>query len=146
MTSKLLIDTNVLLDCFIPDRPGSGAARRLISLCDVGKFEGLACAGSFKDLYYVSCKYLDEPVVRDVVRNLMALLTVVPLDKLTCADAIDSNEPDFEDGLICSAAEMACADFIITRDASAFRLSKIRSLTASDFLAIFDDGWSGEEA
>lgn len=46
----------------------------------------------------------------------------------------NSNEPVFEDGLIRACAELNGADFIITRGKDAFAKSKVRSVTAAEYL------------
>ena len=48
--------------------------------------------------------------------------------------ALDSNEPDFEDGLVRACAELNDADFIISRDEKAFRKATIRRVTAKEYL------------
>ena len=50
--------------------------------------------------------------------------------------ALNSDEPDFEDGIIRACAELNGADFIITRDKAAFAHSKVRSVTAAEYLEI----------
>ena len=50
--------------------------------------------------------------------------------------ALNSGEPDFEDGIVRACAELNRADFIITRDKATFAHSKVRSVTASEYLEI----------
>lgn len=46
-------------------------------------------------------------------------------------------EPDFEDGLVRAAAELNDVDFILTRDARAFKRSRVRAVTCAEYLEIF---------
>ena len=46
------------------------------------------------------------------------------------------NEPDFEDDLVRAVAELEGADFIITRDSAAFAKSKVKSVTAAEYLEL----------
>ena len=55
-----------------------------------------------------------------------------------CDRSLKSNEPDFEDGLVRACAELNGADFIITRDEDAFVGSKVKSVTAKEFLFTVD--------
>ena len=133
---RLMIDTNILLDCIDSRRPDSQAAREVFDrCCGWGEF-GMASALSFKDVYYVMCKARDEAWARLAVEKLMGLLAIAPVDAEICEEALRSNEPDFEDGIIRACAELNDADFIITRDKDAFANSKIRSVTAREYLSI----------
>jgi predicted nucleic acid-binding protein len=145
----LLIDTNILLDAIDPSRPDSNSARELLDRCSGWGELGMACASSFTDTYYISRKLYGEARGRTIVRHLMSLLAIAPVDAEVCDMALNSDEPDFEDGVIRACAELNGADFIITRDRAAFAHSKIRSVTAAEYLEIAranDRGypWRGE--
>ncbi len=133
---RLMIDTNILLDTLDSRRPESQAAREVIDRCNGWGEFGMACALSLKDVYYISKKARNETWARSAVGKLMGLVVVAPVDGEVCDGALRSNEPDFEDGIIRACAELNGADFIITRDKDAFANSKIRSVTASEYLAI----------
>ena len=74
---------------------------------------------------------------RKFVCSLMKLIKIASVDEAICRDAIDSNEPDFEDGIIRSCAESAGVDFIISGDEEAFKRSPIKRLTAEDYIELF---------
>lgn len=128
MTYKLLLDTNVLLD-YVLRRPEYETAMRLLRAVAERSVEGCVCSLSLKDLYYVSCKAMGEPDARAVVRDLMQLLEVLPIGANECRMSVESNEPDFEDGLVRAAAESNDVDFIVTRDVDAFTRSSVRSVS-----------------
>lgn len=134
---KLLLDTNVLLDFMVSERPGSTAAVEVFRRCARGTDIGLVCASSLKDVYYVARKHLGEQAARDFVRAFLMALKALPLDDALCRLAADSNEPDFEDAIIRASAEDARVDFILTRDAQAFQRSRVRALTAEKYLELF---------
>ena len=133
---RLLIDTNVMLDAVLSGRPGTDAAREVLNLCNGNGEFGMACTLSFKDVYYVAAKIHGEPWARNAVRMLMDLLAIAPVDAEVLDGAARSNEPDFEDGIVRSCAELNGADFIITRDKSAFAKCRIRAVSASEYLEI----------
>ena len=54
-------------------------------------------------------------------------------------EAIDSSEPDFEDGLVRAMAEQMRADVIITRDAKACGDSSVPHLSAQEYLALLGE-------
>lgn len=133
---RLMLDTNILLDSLESERPGSTEAREVLSLCNGSGELGLVCALSLKDVYYVSRKAHGKTWARNAVKLLMGLVTITPVSTEECDLALNSNEPDFEDGIIRACAELNGADFIITRDKAAFAKCKIRSVTAAEYLQI----------
>ena len=106
--SKVMLDTNILLDYIIPDRPESEYARLLMQGIAHQKHQGIVSASSLKDLYYVAAKSIGEQAARDWVCIFMRLCDVEELDVEICAIAAESDEPDFEDGCIRATAERAC--------------------------------------
>ena len=131
---RVLLDTNALLDLAVPSRPGSSEAVALLGRIDEGLDEGVVAATSLKDFYYVMQKHSSESTARDFVRLFMAILKVLPVDAGVCACALDSGEPDFEDGIIRAIAENEKVDFIITRDGGAFAKSRVKAVPTSVFL------------
>ena len=137
MRSKLLIDTNVLVDYMISDRPEHDSAEQLFSYLTAGKGSGCVSAGALKDCYYICCKYIGEAVCRALIRQFLIMFDVLNLGPEECLNAAYSDEPDFEDGLIRAVAEGNGMDFIITRDTDAFERSTVKSLTAGEYLKLF---------
>ena len=135
---RLLLDTNILLDCVDPRRSFHSDAIRLIRRCNGGGDKGFACSLSLKDVYYVMGKLYGEPHAREAVRMLAGLVIVGPVGAEETLAAVESNEPDFEDGLVRAFAELNGIDFIISRDEAAFRKGKTRCLTAAEYLEIAD--------
>lgn len=130
---RLMLDTNVLLDAVDPSRPESAAARSVLSWCNGSGDRGIACSASLKDVYYIMERRYSESIAREAVERLTGLLSIGSLGPEECLDALVSNEPDFEDGLVRSCAELNDVDFIITRDAAAFAGSPIKSMTPRQF-------------
>ena len=133
---RLLFDTNVLLDAVCPGRPEQAEAHRILARCNGDGDIGTACVLSLKDVYYVMCKRFDEPTARKAIGWLTNLLVIAPVSVEECLSALSSNEPDFEDGLIRSCAELNDMDFIISRDAKAFDASPVRRLSAREYLSM----------
>lgn len=137
MTSRLLLDTNVLIDYAVEGRPEHASADSLMRKIAVSDVLGYTTSGSLKDFYYICRKPLGEPGCRELVKQFLILLTVLPVGQEECRDSAYSDEPDFEDGLIRAAAEKNDMDFIVTRDSGAFSRSPVRSLTAARYLHLF---------
>ena len=137
MKSQLLLDTNVLIDYMIPDRPEHGLAEKLVASLAAGQDSGFVCAGTLKDCYYICGKYIGEGPCRELIRQFLVMFDVLALGPDECLTAAYSDEPDFEDGLIRAVAEGNDMDFIITRDAKAFQRSTVKSLAAGEYLSLF---------
>lgn len=133
---RLLLDTNILLDCVDPRRAFHDDALQLLSQCNGGGDMGMASSHSLKDVYYIMGKLYGETSARGAVRALADLLVIGPVGAEETLVALNSNEPDFEDGLIRAFAELNDVDFIISRDEKAFQKAKTRRLTAAEYLAI----------
>lgn len=134
--SRLLFDTNILLDIAIPGRPEKEEAREVMRLCNGEGDIGFVCPLSLKDAYYVLAKGYDEKTARRWVDQLMGLLVIAPVSAEECDMSLRGNEPDFEDGLIRAVAELEDIDYIITRDKRAFANSPVKSVTAAEYLSI----------
>lgn len=135
---RILLDTNILLDSVIPNRPQHDEALALLKWCNGSGDYGFAAATSFNDAYYILCRAYSEAIAREALENLLGLVAVAPVSAEECDRSLWSNEPDFEDGLVRACAELNGADFIITRDEEAFVGSKVKSVTAKEFLLTVD--------
>ena len=135
MGYRLLLDTNVLLDFIDASRPQSDEAVEVFRRCARGDDEGCVSATSLKDVYHVCRKYLGDETARDFYRAFLQVLEVLPVDGVTCRLALDSSEPDVEDGIVRVLAEEHEVDVILTRDAQAFRASTVRSMDARTYLS-----------
>ena len=133
---RVLFDTNILLDAVCRERPESEEACRVLRRC-IGEGDlGMTAASSLKDAYYVLGRQYGERNARKALEWLMGLLVIAPMGAEECELSIHSNEPDFEDGLIRACAELNDVDFILTRDAAAFRASTVRAVSCAEYLDI----------
>lgn len=136
---RLLLDTNILLDAALPNRPDRRAACLLLEKVIYQNIKGYVCATSLKDFYYVLTKASTEPDARKYLSVILDFFEVISVDVPLCKIALTSNEPDFEDGLVRAAAESIPVDFLISRDTTAFERSPIKRLTAQEYIDLFDE-------
>ena len=135
---RIFCDTNYLLDVYDPQRSRHEAAIALLWYAELNapSVKLLASISSFKDAYYILSRlYRDERHARESIESLMGTY-IEPVDMRAAygPEALSSNEPDFEDGLIRACAEHENARVIITADERAFEHSPIPSMSASAFL------------
>lgn len=134
MSRRLLVDTNILLDAAMKERPGWSAAVLLMDEFACSEARGYVSALSLKDVYYILTKYAGEAAARDFICAVMDLFDIAEIDATACRTAATSDEPDFEDGLVRACAEKIPVDFIISRDERAFARSSVKRLSAQDYL------------
>lgn len=135
---RYLIDTNVLVDAMVRQRPGHDVAMRVLARNKLDRSVVLsAFLPSLKDAYYIARRhYGDERAARKGVSLLFGMLDGVGLDARIVESALRSDEPDFEDGLVRAAAEISGCDGIISRDAAAFANSRCERIDPIDFIAM----------
>lgn len=132
--SKILLDTNVVLDYLSASRPEHLQSVDMFEALFTLDHEPVISVSTIKDTYYIMCRmYKREDIVRE---RLHMLLDVVRLEELTIPvveRAFTSDEPDLEDGIIRATAELYGAQAIITRDESAFLNSSVQKMTPREF-------------
>lgn len=116
---KLLLDTNCLLDIAIDHRPYADEAARLFDLIAKGGAAGIVSPTSLKDFYYITRKDMDERTRRAWLQLFIDAFAVSSVGRDQCVEALASEEPDFEDGIILAVATIEQCDGIVSRDASA---------------------------
>jgi len=137
---KVLLDTNVLIDFLATARPGHGVAVDLMQRVLDDGFDLCVVATSLKDVYYILGRVDGESVARQAVESIMAVATILPVDDACCRVALASTEPDFEDGIIRAAAEIAQVRYLVSRDHHAFAGSWVPRIAPADLLREWANG------
>ena len=131
---RLLLDTNVWLDSFLPGRAGGDVARRLVALALRRNVELLYPVHIVPDVFYLSfiaVKRLirgqgsDELVAQaarttawEYVNTMREVATAVGADgsDVWLASKWESVHDDMEDNLVLAAARRAKVDCLVTND------------------------------
>ena len=100
MSSKVLLDTNVMLDLALARPEGFDAAATIAEAVAYEEVVAYVCATSLKDLYYILSKAMGEKDARTYIKAVMDDFIICSVDYALCRQAADSDEPDFEDGLV----------------------------------------------
>lgn len=133
--SKILIDTNIVIDLLAKRELFYTSAAQLFSLADKQKLELSISALTFANTNYVLSRLKSTQVAREILRRFRVLVEVLPLnDKIIDLALNDSDFKDFEDGLQYYTAIVNEQDIIITRDLKDFKASKIPVMTADEYL------------
>ncbi len=137
--SKILIDTNIVIDLLAKREPFYKSAAQLFSLADKQKLELSISSLTFANTNYVLSRLKSTQEAREILRRFRVLIEVLQLnDKLIDLALNDNNFKDFEDGLQYYTAIENEQDIIITRDLKDFKESKIPVMTADEYLVSID--------
>jgi predicted nucleic acid-binding protein len=138
--SKLLVDTNIVLDLLANREPFNKSAEKVFSLADKKKLELFISALTFANTNYVLSRLKSAKEAREILRRFRVLVKVVPLDDKIIDLALNDNSfGDFEDGLQYYSGIENDIDIIITRDLKDFKASKIPVMTSDEYLISIED-------
>jgi predicted nucleic acid-binding protein len=132
---RVLLDTNVILDVLLERRPHAGAAAQVLALVDAGRLEGAAGATSVTTVHYLAGKALGRQKADALVRRLLDVVAIAPIDAHLLLAATRLGFDDFEDAVIHEAARAWGADGLVTRDLSGFRHATLPVFDAPELLA-----------
>lgn len=154
----ILLDTNVLLDEFLPDRPSSAASRKLIDKAYKRGDHLLFCPHALIDVHYQIAATFKK-MVRSEKGQLsqadsMAIQEIAwgCIDNVcewaTSAGSAQSDvwlarkykqlNHDFEDNAVLAAAERCKADYLVTSDRQLLQKATVAALSPQDMLAVLD--------
>lgn len=134
--SRILIDTNIVIDLLAQREPFYENAAAIFSMADNKQVSLYISALSFANTNYILSKTTTAQQAREILRKFKVLVEVLPLDdKITELALSDLQFPDFEDGLQYYTAVEHKLDGIITRNKKDFKNATIPVLTAKEFLA-----------
>ena len=133
--SRLLIDTNVLLDLLAKRDPFYKSAAQIFSLADKNKLKLSISSLTFANTNYVLSRLKSASEAREVLRQFRVLVKILSLnDKVIDLALNDSKFRDFEDGLQYYSAIENNQEIIITRDLKDFKESKIPVMTPEEYI------------
>ena len=131
----VLIDTNVILDYFIPRQPHADIAGDILSLCFEQKCDGYMAAHSFTNIFYILRKRFSAGERKRLLLELCEFVEVAGIQRKQVIDALaDESFDDFEDRLQVECAVKVDANYIVTRNISDFSASSIPAVTPEDFI------------
>ena len=140
---KAFIDTNVLMDLFLNDRPEKPVAERVFSAAKEGLFQAFITTQSIIDTAYSARKH--GMVFKDfkaILQSLRQFVKILAIDEIDLLWAIGNPTGDFEDDAQYGSAYNGVCDFFITRDSALFKLNSpfcpMTVISPSDFVAAME--------
>ena len=135
---KILLDTNVLIDYYLHRTGFYENASKIFMGAAYGDFDVWASAKSFSDIYYVVQKFVDGAQLQKMFMASFKYINIVSLESDDLQKACLYGWEDFEDCLISLAAEKINAKYVITRDATGFKDSKVEVVSPAEFFEIVE--------
>ena len=133
---KILFDTNVVLDLLLDRKPFVEHSQELFAMVESGKIDGFLGATTITTLEYLLHKALSTKEANGIIRKLLKLFEIAPVNRLVLEDAIDSSFSDFEDGVLHAAAIHCGVQAIVTRDQKGFSKAQVVVYPPQDLLNI----------
>lgn len=152
----LLLDTNVWLDSYLPNRARKKEATSLISFAYERECPLLYAAVALKDVFYLTAAAIKRDIRQQkgqltcsdaaaateiawgCVSSMREIATAVGADEsdawLACK--LKSVHGDLEDNLVIAAAQRAHATYLITNDEALIKHAPVAALTPEDALAM----------
>lgn len=134
---SVLIDTNIALDHALNRAEWSNPAKRIFDASAKGAIRVVFSAGSLKDVYYIATKSAGKDIALRIVRFLLTVCEIAPITHETYLQALEEDEPDYEDALVAAIARENAVDIIISRDRDAFNNACAPKIDSQQFVDFF---------
>ncbi len=138
--TRLLFDTNVVLDVLLDRKPFSEASSQVWAAVETGLAEGILAAHAVTTIHYLIRHEKGAAKARGIVSAILRVFAVAAVDMTVIQEALQMPLTDFEDAVSAAAARLAGCTYIVTRDPKRFRGSPIRSLTPETILPLLAKG------
>ena len=133
---KVLIDLNIILD-FLNKRNFHQEAAKIINMCIEKEIDGFLCAHEITTLsYFLFKEHKDQNKVINTITALLDFFTIIPIDENILRESLLSSIKDYEDAVIEISSIRNNIDYIISRNLSDFKSSRISALTPEQFFLI----------
>ena len=132
---RVLLDTNIVLDVLLRRGEWLVGAEAVWQAAVDGRLTACMTASSLTDVYYISRRLVSVSAARQVVRQCLDCLELLPVDVQMLEHAYALESLDFEDALQIAGATHSGLDAIITRDPSGFRGSPVAVLSSAELVS-----------
>lgn len=133
---RALLDANVILDVLQRRGPFFDDAAGVVAAAERSEIQGLVAAHTVTTLFYLMAKHGSPDAARVHVGELLRILEVAGVDQAVIEHALALPYTDFEDCVQMAAAELAHADFLVTRDRGLYALGPLPALTPAELTAL----------
>lgn len=114
--TRVLLDTNVVLDFLLDRAPFADAAAALWQANDDGRIEAYVSAITPVNVFYIARKLKGLETARQLVESLLLACRVCTPDRDALLSALTLPVGDFEDAVQVVSAQVEALDAMVTRD------------------------------
>ncbi|HLF28571.1 MAG TPA: PIN domain-containing protein [Anaerolineae bacterium] len=132
--TRVLLDTNVILDFLLDREPFAEAATQLWQANEQGRFEGYISAITPINVFYIARKLKGPETARRIMAGLLAACRICRLDVSVLQLALTLQIDDYEDAVQCVSATTNQLDAIVTRDVKDYAGVALPVYSPVDFL------------
>ena len=134
---KILVDTNIILDVLLKREPHNKAAQVIMTKCADRELTGYLAAHSIPNIFYVLRKEYSQEERRKFIRNLCDIFRISELNAEKIISAIDNEQfLDFEDCLQEECAVAEIVDYIVTRNLTDYKQSRVKVIEPDEFVKL----------
>lgn len=135
---KLLLDTNILLDCMMDRHPFAADARKILILGALGEVDLWMSPAQFTDAFYLLTEGGKPRLAEGVKLRLLKvkrLARICTFGEQDVEEALESLWLDFEDACLYQCARKLNVDAIVTRNQADFEYSTIPVYDCGELLS-----------
>ncbi len=129
--TRVLLDTNVVLDFLLDRAPFADAAAALWKANEQGRIEVYVSVITPVNIYYIARKLKGATAARRLVESLLAACHICGPDRDLLLSALTLPLKDFEDAVQVVSAQAEALDALVTRDPKDFEGVNFRILSPS---------------
>jgi predicted nucleic acid-binding protein len=135
--TRILIDTDVILDFFFNIEPFAESAAKVLSLCELKEIKAFVTPVIISNVYYLLRQTAKHEKIIEKLKLLVSITDILIIDKKVVMQALNSDFKDFEDALQNYSAELDKEiDLILTRNTKDFKNSSLAVMSPEDYLKI----------
>ena len=128
--------SELALDVLLERKPHVENASCLLVKVETGEIVGYLCATTVTTLDYLMQKALGKAHAKVLVKKLLQLFEISPVNRLVLEGALDSEMVDFEDSVLHESALHTSLDGIVTRDKTGYKQAKLPVYTPQELLIL----------
>lgn len=141
---KVLFDTNVVLDVLLERDSWAGAALYLFGKVESGELVGHLGATTLTTVYYIAHRNRGAEAAEGMMKDLLRLFEVAPVNRAVLENALDLRFADFEDAVLHEAGRVVGADALTTRNTTDFSKATLRVYTPEELIAALKESRSAK--
>lgn len=141
--TKVFIDTGVLLDMFLEDRPNHQEAIIVFASAKAGIIDAYITTQSIIAAHYSAKRHgISFEDFSNVLQSLRSFVKILAIDEIDLLWAIGNPTGDFEDDAQYGSAYNGVCDYFITRDKALFNLNSpfcpMTVISPTDFVSAME--------